>query len=68
MCYPFREDVKVDLLTSKIAALIHLNTSAVEDEILIVQAIMSSSLGLMENVGTYSQNKSIQTSGNVLTP
>jgi hypothetical protein len=35
--YNVEEDEEVDLLPSKIAALIHLNTSAVEDEILIVQ-------------------------------
>ena len=36
--YLFREDVEVDLLASKIAALFHLSKTAVEDETLIVQA------------------------------
>ena len=34
MCYPFREDVEGDSLTSKIATLFHQNSSGVEDEIL----------------------------------
>ncbi len=38
MCYPFREDAEVDSLTSKTATLFHLNSSAVEDEILTLQA------------------------------
>ena len=38
MCYPFREDVEVDSLASKIATLFHLNLSGVEDEILKLQA------------------------------
>ena len=38
MCYPIREDAEVDLLTSQIATLFHLNPSAVEDEILTLQA------------------------------
>ena len=38
MCYPFREDVEVDSLASKIAMLFHLNSSGVEDEILTLQA------------------------------
>lgn len=33
MCYPFRKDVEVDLLTSHIATLFHLNPSALDDEI-----------------------------------
>ena len=38
MCYPFREDVEVDLLALKIAGVFPLHTSAVEEEILKVQA------------------------------
>ncbi len=38
MCYPFREDVEVDSLASKIAMLFHLNSSGVEEEILTLQA------------------------------
>ena len=38
MCYPFREDIKVDSLASKIATLFHLNLSGVEDAILTLQA------------------------------
>lgn len=37
MCYPFRDNVEVDSLASKIAALFHLNSSEVEDEILKLQ-------------------------------
>jgi len=38
MCYPFREDVEVDSLASKIATLFHLNSSGVEDEMLTLHA------------------------------
>ena len=61
MCYPFREDDQVDLLPSKLAALFHLNTSAVEDEILTVQAdieFKSRGHGQFGNL----QRNSIQTS------
>ncbi|XP_014781116.1 uncharacterized protein LOC106876887 [Octopus bimaculoides] len=37
MYYPFREDAEVDSLASKIVTLLHLNSSRVEDEILILQ-------------------------------
>ncbi|KAF4092570.1 hypothetical protein AMELA_G00022520 [Ameiurus melas] len=37
MCYPFRDNVEVDSLASKIATLFHLNSSEVEDEILKLQ-------------------------------
>lgn len=37
MCYPFQEDAEVDSLASNIAALFHLNSSGVEDEILTRQ-------------------------------
>ena len=37
MCYPFREDVEVDLL-ARIAALFHLKPSAVEGDILVLKA------------------------------
>lgn len=33
MCYPFQEDVEVDSFASNIAALFHMNSSGVEDEI-----------------------------------
>lgn len=36
MCYPFREDAQVDSLASKITMLFHLNSSGVEDEILML--------------------------------
>uniref|UniRef100_A0AAQ4S2T7 HAT C-terminal dimerisation domain-containing protein n=1 Tax=Gasterosteus aculeatus aculeatus TaxID=481459 RepID=A0AAQ4S2T7_GASAC len=38
MCFPFREDVEIDSLSSKIATLFHLNSSGVEDEIFTLQA------------------------------
>ena len=38
MCYPFREDAEVDSLTSKIATLLHMSSSGVEDEILTLHA------------------------------
>ena len=68
MCYPFREDVEVDLLASKIAALVSLNTSAVEEEILTVQADIEFKSRAHGHLGTYSQREGIQTCGNVLPP
>ena len=56
MYYLFREDVEVDLLASKIAALFHLNSSAIEDEILIVQADIE-----LKTILELTQRKSIQT-------
>ena len=38
MCYPFRKDVEVDSLASKIEMLFHLNSSGVENKILTLQA------------------------------
>lgn len=38
MCFPFGEDTEVDSLASKIATLFHANSSALEDEILSLQA------------------------------
>ncbi len=55
MCNPFREDVEVDSLASKIATLFHLNTSGVEDEILTLQAdieLKSRAYGLFWNLLT----------------
>lgn len=37
MYYPFRDDIEVDSMTSKIATLFHLYSSGVEDEILPLQ-------------------------------
>lgn len=37
MCYPFQEDDEVDSLASNIAALFHMNSSGVEDEILTLR-------------------------------
>lgn len=42
MCCPFREDIAVDWLASKIVTLFHLNLSAVENEILTLQAKLKS--------------------------
>lgn len=38
MCYPFREDIEVDSLSVAVFDVFHLNSSAVEDEILTLQA------------------------------
>ena len=51
MCYPFREDVEVDLLASNIAALFPLHTYVVEEEIWQYELILSLSLGLLDNFG-----------------
>lgn len=60
MCYPFRDDIEVDSLASKIATLFHLNWSGVEDEILTLQTdiqLKSRANGLFWNL----QRKSTQT-------
>lgn len=62
MCFPFGEDTAVDSLASEIATLFHLNSSAVEDEILSLQAdIQLKSRAMVDSFGTYSWRKSIQT-------
>ena len=54
MCYPQRENVEMDVLALKIAALFHLNMSEVEDEILfysIVQAVLEVVMKHLSNTG-----------------
>lgn len=59
--FPFGEDTEVDSLVSKIATLLHMNSSALEVEILSLQtAIKLKSQAMLDSFGTYSQRKSIQ--------
>lgn len=38
LCFPFFEDIDVDSIASKVASLFHLDTCAVENEILTLQS------------------------------
>lgn len=38
LCFPFVEDIDVDCIVSKVASLFHLDTSAVENEVLTLQS------------------------------
>lgn len=38
LCFPFVEDIDVDCIASKVASLFHLDTSAVENEVLTLQS------------------------------
>lgn len=38
LCFPFVEDIDVDCIASKVASLFHLDTSAVQNEVLTLQS------------------------------